>query len=305
MKDWEELLAASLRARWKRYRAALAKCRRHFTEGAVHGSRVETRRMMSQLELLGLFAPRPALSKAQRVLDRHMDAFDELRDTQVQLLLLRRHARELPNLDPLHHALLRREQRCLKQARRDIDGLKTGRLKKLVSGLTERLGAGERPSGRLARDRRALLTAVERAFHRAVQRRQRIDPGDVASVHRMRVDFKRFRYMVEALQPLFPGITRRRLEAMHTFQGLMGDLQDTDVFLARVDKFGRRDPRRARALAGFRYWLLRHRTAQMAVCVKRADDLMKFWPLPGSKRLAQSSDLRPARRPPRLPAGSR
>jgi len=279
VKDWEESLAASLRTQWKRYRAALEKCRKRFSERAVHDSRVETRRMLSQLELLGLFAPPPSLKKARRVLERHMDAFDELRDTQVQLLLLARHARDFPGIELLHQALVRRERRCLKQARQDIDGLKTGRLKKLVKALTDRLGVKRRPAGQLTRDRRAMLAAVDRAFARTVRRRQRIDPGEVASVHRLRVEFKHFRYMVEALQPLFAEITPRRLKAMHSFQSLMGELQDTDVFLARVDKFGRRNPDRARALAGFRYWLLRRRTAQMSVCVKRVDALMTFWPI--------------------------
>jgi len=279
VKDWQDLLADSLHARWKSYRRALDKCRKRFSEKAVHDSRVETRRLMSQLGLLGLFATRPALKKAERVLDRHMDAFDGLRDSQVQLLLLKAHAREFPPVEALQAELVRREERCRKRAHRDIDRLKTGRLKKLVAALTERLESARRPAGRLARDRRVLLAAVERAFARTVQRRQRMDPGEVASVHRLRVDFKRFRYMVEALQPLFPAITSARLKAMHAFQDTMGELQDTDVFLARVDKFGQDDPGLAQSVAGLRYWLLRRRTAQMSVCVKRADELMEFWPL--------------------------
>jgi CHAD domain-containing protein len=106
-----------------------------------------------------------------------------------------------------------------------------------------------------------------------------MDPGHAPTIHRTRIAFKRFRYMAEALQPLFREISPRRLAAMHAYQSTMGELQDTEVFLARLHKFTRKRRAHARALAGLRTWLLQCRTAQIDQCLRQADLLSNFWPL--------------------------
>src|SRR5260221_8758584 len=83
-------LSESLQARWKRYRKRLRQCQRKFSEEAVHDSRIETRRLLSLMELLGWFLGGDHLKKARRILKHHLNTFDELRDTQVQLIFVGR-----------------------------------------------------------------------------------------------------------------------------------------------------------------------------------------------------------------------
>ena len=64
---------------------------------------------------------------------------------------------------------------------------------------------------------------------------------------------------------------------------MMGEVQDTEVFLARLDKFARRHESRARTLALFRHWLLQRHTTQIAHCLEHADRLHSFWPLTADK----------------------
>jgi CHAD domain-containing protein len=64
-----------------------------------------------------------------------------------------------------------------------------------------------------------------------------VDERDTKTIHCTRVAFKEFRYMVEALADCLPIATEHRLEAMHDYQTLMGDVQDAQVLLAAVDKF--------------------------------------------------------------------
>ena len=102
--------------------------------------------------------------------------------------------------------------------------------------------------------------------------------------------------MVEALQPLFAEITPERVMAMQDFQSMMGEVQDSEVFLARLDKHTRGDETRAKTLARFRHWLLVRRTAQITYCLKHTDRLHEFWPLkeenfdkpPAAKRARRS-----------------
>src|SRR6188472_1877954 len=106
MKDWEQALKSSLKERWKRYRRALQRCQRRFSEKSVHASRVETRRLLSLVELLNVFLGQSHLKKARQILKRHLNAFDPLRDTQVQLLLLGKHQRQFPGAKAFHKTLI-------------------------------------------------------------------------------------------------------------------------------------------------------------------------------------------------------
>jgi hypothetical protein len=66
---------------------------------------------------------------------------------------------------------------------------------------------------------------------------------------------------------------------MQEFQSMMGDVQDTEVFLGRLDKHTRGHEARATTLARFRRWLLVRHTAQITSCLKQADRIHQFWPL--------------------------
>jgi len=278
VRDWEGTLDAALRQQWKRYRKALQRCQRHFSEEAVHDSRVECRRLLAQLELLGVLGAPRNFKKARAALKDHMDTFDALRDTQVLLLLLEQQAKAFPETRPLRQALLRREKRCLVDSARRIRTVKTSRVKEFVASLRRHLSGVRVSPERRGRERRAILQSIDQAFAQVVERRSKMDPGNVATLHRTRVAFKKFRYMVEVLHRLVPGISASRLKAMQDFQTLFGELQDTDVFLSRLDKFARKDPLQARALAAFRLWLLKRRTAQIDACIRGADVLLQFWP---------------------------
>lgn len=278
MRDWEGTLNSALRQQWKRYRKALQRCQRHFSEEAVHDSRVECRRLLAQLELLGVLAAARDFKKARAVLKDHMDSFDELRDTQVHLLLLAGQTKAFPETRPLGLALRRREERCLLKAARRIRTVKTGRVKQFVAALRRHLAGARVSPEQRGRERRAILQAIDLAFAQVLERRRNMDPGNVATIHRTRVAFKKFRYMVEALYSLVPGISAARLQSMHAFQTLFGDLQDTDVFLGRLDKYARKDRQRARTLAAFRHWLLKRRTSQIDDCLRHADKILDFWP---------------------------
>jgi CHAD domain-containing protein len=290
MTDWETKLSVSLERQWKRYRKALRHCQRHFSADAVHDSRVESRRLMAQIELLGLFADPRRLKRARRVLKAHLDSFDPLRDTQVQLLLLGSVRKRFPETEAFHRALLQREKRCLKTSSRSVRLLRIGRLERLVSDLRRRLRGAQRKPTRLAQDRCTVRHAVDRAFGQAIQRRRRVRALDTATIHRLRLAFKRFRYMVEALQPVFRGLSETRLREMQAFQTVMGDLQDTQVFVRRLDKFARKQPTRAQALSRLRDWLLHRQTAQVRLCLREADRVFTFWPLPPARQAKRRPD---------------
>ena len=150
MIHWESTLAACLERQWKHYRQALKLCQRDFSEEAVHESRVETRRLLAQLELLGVLAEARPFKRARRTLKEHLECFNPLRDTQVQLLLLDQQADAFPDVARLREALRVREKSCLLAAAKRIREVDTGRGKKLVAALRRALkAAGANPANGL------------------------------------------------------------------------------------------------------------------------------------------------------------
>jgi CHAD domain-containing protein len=284
-------LARALKKRSKRYRRELRRCQRKFSAEAIHASRVETRRLLSSLDLLGSLVSARHLEKARAALKRHLDALDDLRDTQVQLLAVGKLLRVYPAARPFHEFLLKREKSWAQKTRRRIKQLGHRRLGRLIAACRGDVRAhlGERPPQRVAE---VLLRSVDRAFTRTRQRWARIRPEDARTIHRTRLAFKKFRYMVEALADFLPGVAAEDLAAMHHYQTLMGEIQDAEVLLRTLDKFLRKQEIKPEAARRFREELLRRRQWLVRVYMGAAEQLLEFWPLPqgGAGILPASAD---------------
>ena len=267
-----------LRRQWRRYRKRLEHCQQRFSEKAVHDSRVETRRLLATIELLGAFVPEHELQKTRRALKRHLDTFAELRDTQMQLALVRKMGWASPAARDFRDWLLRREVRCLRTTRKEVRRIKTKRVGRRIAAFAEEIRRWRRhasPARTLAQAGRA----IDCAFAQVVRLRRRVKAADMATIHRTRVAFKRFRYMVEALPPLSSATaTARRHQAMRAYQAVMGDIQDLEVLLAVLDKFARQSDRNPAEVGRLKRGLLRRQQQRVRVFLKTADRLREFWP---------------------------
>ena len=66
-----------------------------------------------------------------------------------------------------------------------------------------------------------------------------LDPAHPEALHRMRLAFKKYRYVAEVLLPLFPKATEETSKRLHAFQTLLGTIHDFDVILAEARSFRR------------------------------------------------------------------
>jgi CHAD domain-containing protein len=272
------LLGGVLAVQWRRYRKRLKRCRRRCTEKAVHDSRIEIRRLAALLDLLGEFLPKGKMKPVRRALKRHLDSFGALRDTQMQRACIRRLTGAFPAAQPFDDWLRTREARFTGKTRQAIRRVKTKRAGRNIAACAKALRRRERelPPGR------ALLIVrrrISRAFARVTQLATAVRPEDTETIHRTRIAFKRFRYMVEALSPLWPAVTEKFCRAMHHHQSTMGGIQDLEVLLAALDQFRRKAP--DDEAGGLRAELTRRREWLMREYLRAAGDLRQFWPLPG------------------------
>ena len=275
-------LATALRQRWQTYLQQLRRCRKEFSEDAVHQLRVATRRLMTQFSLLDWVSPGPKAEKARQVLKKRLKCLGELRDVHVQRMFLEQYMSRFPELAGIHEFLQTRERRLAEITAGKVDGFKIRRLKKCTAGLLEELSAQNPVDSEWLASR--IHAAATDAFEEVVNRRQNMDAQNSQTIHRTRVAFKRFRYIVESLSPAFTGMGKRQLRRLAYYQRRMGNLQDLEILQQTVARFIEDHPTAEHSFKPFCRYLGARHTRAMRACLSRADDLFEFW-----------SDFRPDR----------
>lgn len=197
----------------------------------MHDLRVSIRRLRALFRAAPLIAPkieRPGIIRDLRSL---MFLLSRFRDLQVQQALLAPLAGGFPCLvgytDKLRSSEAWSEKALAARLSSFPVQLLAGeveaislRLRRVLAGGKEEAKAAGRLSERLIR-----------AHHRLSLLRSGIAPADPATIHRLRVAFKKYRYLVEPLAPLSSNPDPEVLTRMHDLQGVMGDIQDLAVLV--------------------------------------------------------------------------
>ena len=270
-------LAKSVRAARRCYRKRLARCHKKFSEKAVHELRIETRRILALLDLLEALHFQEPLKKVRKTFKKRLDAFDDLRDTHVQLVLLKPLWKVFPEARPLKQHLVKREKHLVSKLSREISAIGSGRLNRELKEIEKSLSY----SGDISASRRSqgLAHAVlSAAFQRIIFLRREIRRNQPATIHRTRVAFKRFRYTAELLQPFLPQFTTERLGRMKDFQGAAGNIQDVAVLLSGLETEVKSGGLPAECVKKLRRELLQHERRAMDSFMLRLDELMEFEP---------------------------
>ena len=276
-------LAESVREMRRRYCKRLARCQKKFSESAVHELRIETRRLLAMLDLLDALRVRDSLKKTRKVFKKRLDAFDELRDTHVQLALLKPLCSDFPEAREFDLWLRRREQELIRHLHQDIEATRQARLERRLKMLEKQLRKSPKAKPGKA-DRSLAAAALSETFARVVLLRRRVRRNNTRMIHQMRVAFKRFRYMSELLQPILPRLTKKNLRRMQEYQSMMGDIQDLEVLLAGLKEAAAERCLSAVAVRNLRRELLRRRRRLIDVFLTAIDGLFDFDPANFARR---------------------
>ena len=256
--------------------AGSRRCRKKFTESSVHELRVETRRMLALIGLLEAAHLDPHLEKLRKTFKKRLDAFGDLRDTQVQLCLLKPMWSRFPEAKPFRK-LLRQRERCLvKNLRHCVRRQKFGHQNRCLKSVEKLLACGRK--GKAPHSALASLAVLRDAFGRVLDLKRQVRRADPATIHRMRIAFKGFRYMSELLEPFVPKFTRARFGQMQRYQAAAGNVQDAQMLLegmARAVEDGEIENGAVRKL---RNQFLRWRREKIVSFMSNIDQLMTFEP---------------------------
>jgi CHAD domain-containing protein len=251
----------------------------------VHGLRVQSRRLISTLGLVEVALPASHVERVRRAARACLKSLSMLRDTHVELELASGWVTQLPEIGPLLRDLERRERKLSRKARRDLKRAKLGGLERAMASLRKEIQAAARSGGQGLSTTTQLLAAIDRAFVVVLRSLSRVKPSDPATIHRVRVRFKKFRYMAEGAAAILEGIDRSRLQAMRTFQRRMGRIQDTEVLLQHISRYALRR-RESEVMSGLRNVVLRKQARLIRRFTQAAAEIQRLWPPPRRQHLA-------------------
>jgi len=267
----QTLLLDSLNTRSANYITELKTCRREFSEAAVHDFRVATRRLLSSLDLLRTVMPDPGIQKTRRILKDQLDNLDDLRDVQVLLADISETIHEIPALKPFRGYLRHKEKKLLLMAHKEIKSLKIESLLKRIKKISQAVEAFQQTDldG-------SLFSAIDEAYAIVNQRYALVDPGQPATIHRLRIAFKKFRYMIEVIYPFLQNPVPDFLKKLQDYQAAMGEIQDMEVALQELADFeelasASYEPESVRA-----YYKERHTIALLSY-IEDKGEIMTFW----------------------------
>ena len=276
--DLHSLLKESLDGRVEKYLMEVRRCQKRCSEKAVHDLRVATRRLISTLDLVSTVLVDRRLEKVRGQLKKRLRLLGPLRDVQVHLLWAEKMRGTYPEIEPFFTMVLLRERRLLKNIERLVQNLRPKLLARELSACTDRLSALlESPAMRSVAVTATIGVAAS-AFAKAVALRRAVDAFDPRTIHRLRVSFKKFRYVAEVLQPILPGITAKTLKSMNAYQVKMGDIQDIEVLTATFNEFATRLRKHSSGtFLRVHQELAREHERLVNAFVESADDLYGFW----------------------------
>jgi CHAD domain-containing protein len=235
---------------------------------SVHEVRVAARRLLAQCALVETLGQDADLARARVRLKKFLSGLSECRDVQVQQELYAAWCDRFPGLEPVRRHLRKRERRLARSAARRVRRFKARKVKVWLALVDQRCRFPDQDRKCQRRLSARVMSKARLTFQEVSRLVVAVEGDDAEGVHRARVAFKRFRYVVEALSPEWTGRPRRELRRLARFQRQMGRIQDLRVaamVLAAasvdpvvVEEFARFLKRQqARAFVGFRFWAQR------------------------------------------------
>lgn len=280
----DTLLREMLEDRWLTFGRRLSRARRKGSAAAIHDLRVATRRLLATLNLVSGVMVTKNARRIRRPARALLKTLNGLRDVQVQRGAVGRILRTRPLLRAYAIELRRREAVLLGEAAGTFRAFPLPQIEQDVSALAEEIDAAFNGPALRSAGLRVLQGSAAAAYGRAVHLRGLIRFDRPETLHRFRVAFKKYRYSIELLEPVFPWADRRLRRAMNRYQTALGEIQDLEVLSTNLRAFARRRrPPGRTSLPSFLpvyRWLERRRERVLTGFQSAVNEINRFWEQP-------------------------
>jgi CHAD domain-containing protein len=178
---------------------------------------------------------------------------------------------ETPNLQSFQEYLRPKEKHLMRLAHKDIKSLKMEILSKRIRKLNQTI----KEFKQIDLDTSVFL-AVDEAYIIVNQRYALVDASQPATIHHLRIAFKKFRYMIEVIYPFLENLPLDYLKRLHDYQAVMGDIQDMEVALQELADFGELAPASYDPEPVCAYYRERHAQAILRF-IEDKGEIITFW----------------------------
>lgn len=292
--DLKAVLIVALDERNRKFTRQVKNARSNPTEKTVHDLRVAARRLMAVIDIVKSLHPGYGDAGLRKLMKAQLKSLSDLRDTQVQIVEVRRLAADHDILSIFLGELATREATESKRARKEIQRFDIGMVEDQIGRLRTNLERCLSAPAMNGICRAILLGLLAQMYLKTYSIRKDIakaaadenDPTETYNkIHRLRLIFKNFRYTVEIMRPILPGVSKGLLNRMREYQSGMGTVQDAEVLLAAISSHakGIRKKERKRSAAspdGFAS-LLEHLKDRLEResdrFISTMDELDEFW----------------------------
>jgi CHAD domain-containing protein len=229
-------ITRALERKWAEYEIALKEFQTGPTRTAVHDLRVAIRRLTAILDLIHKFIPQSYVNSARERLKGQVSGLSDLRDIQVQIATVRKVSKDFPELKKFYKKLVDDEETYLKQSGQVTTSAFVKPLDSAIGRIKVGLNA-RRDSMAPDKAQSMVEETVNNAFDLVAKRLRELNPGEYATIHRVRLAFKPFRYLLETFYPLLPAVEVKQVRNALGLARMMGEIQDFDVLMKNLVEY--------------------------------------------------------------------
>lgn len=199
-----------------------------------------------------------------------------LRDAQVQLKAARTQLELAKGMAGFITRLRKRERRLRRSAAVQVRQIRTKGIEKHISSLCRKIRT-PLPDADPDHFLSTLNSVGDSMFAAVVVRLRALNTHNPRTFHRLRIRFKKFRYLLEFLQPTL-SIPDDPIEAMKPYQDALGEIQDLTVLIEAIEDFSENHgPRGATEAAGLLRKLNDSRDVRMQAFLQNPETVFDFW----------------------------
>lgn len=193
---------------------------------AVHDARVAVRRMRTSLYFFTPWLPAAPAARLQKRLRAAGRALGPVRDLEVGMMFVRKHAEHLA--PAASEPLLRHLRQEWRSARKDLlDYYESKGYGKLLDTLSAFLAADAHDESPLSEVLPVLILQADAEVQRFADTLHPTPP--VEHLHALRIAIKHYRYLLEFTRHVTSPTVEPLIAALVEMQDLLGDLHDADV----------------------------------------------------------------------------
>lgn len=202
-------------------KSKLDECRESMSVDSVHDIRVDLRKLMSISELTLNF--KDVDQKNRKFLKKMQKLFSSTRDIHVAMDYVKSNFDESEAIQFSEYLdTLRTERETL--LRDELIEFNTPKLVKKIDRLAAAASSSEFRNNFLS----TLRTRLDDSFLEVVKNIELIDKSDIATIHKVRISLKQFRYLFEIHNLIFKD-EKERLISLKSLQDWLGEIQDLTV----------------------------------------------------------------------------